>query len=426
MLLAFFDGPEKCRLTVPDEAGPAGRWSGAGPGCRLGLRHARFAGRAVNSAAVKRWRHNGQEQEQLRKKVNAMAKVLDLSRPLIAMLSALPFKAAEHAMNCFQIEERAPCVSWLSHSGRRQALGGAERARGVRTLNLSGDVKRTVGILHKWENERGFGFIHDENDTSDPPLDIFVHRTNLMGCAPGYPVDLQEGRRICYIPGFQDGRTRAMSAAMIDEDFNVDPVHLRRPRKAKAAEQSKDWRERKIAKLKEAIEREEHPLSKSFMQFLATAEMQEVIQEKRQEGEAWLRCLGLLRQPPGGKRDDILWRKEIDRRVDIFLDLKTSPLTKKDIDYRCKRILTEFCMRSSAVRVSEALAMVEKSTSGKRREEVRSWPAYVATLLRRFDPEMTAQMEKKPKAEPKKEKETNESPGREEDSPCAQPMWAVR
>ena len=29
---------------------------------------------------------------------------------------------------------------------------------------------------------------------------------------------------------------------MIDEDFNVDPVHLRRPRKAKAAEQSKDWR----------------------------------------------------------------------------------------------------------------------------------------------------------------------------------------
>lgn len=38
-----------------------------------------------------------------------------------------------------------------------------------------------------------------------------------------------------------------------------------------------------------------------------------------------------------------------------------------------------------------------RSTSGKRREEVRSWPAYVATLLRRFDPEMTAQMEKKPK-----------------------------
>ena len=32
MLLAFFDGPEKCRLTVPDEAGPAGRWSGAGRG----------------------------------------------------------------------------------------------------------------------------------------------------------------------------------------------------------------------------------------------------------------------------------------------------------------------------------------------------------------------------------------------------------
>eukprot|EP00913_Durusdinium_trenchii_P010501 g9846.t1 len=264
--------------------------------------------------AARLLRRPGEEQEQLRKKVNAMAKVLDLSRPLIAMLSALPFKAAEHAMNCFQIEERAPCVyaALLPDNDKEESDPGEEE---VRTLNLSGDVKRTVGILHKWENERGFGFIHDENDTSDPPLDIFVHRTNLMDPTPA-------------------------------------AAHLFFPE------------ERKIAKLKEAIEREEHPLSKSFMQFLATAEMQEVIQENRQEGEAWLRCLGLLRQPPGGKRDDILWRKEIDRRVDIFLDLKTSPLTKKDIDYRCKRILTEFCMRSSAVRVSEALAMVEKIPGG--------------------------------------------------------------
>ena len=39
-----------------------------------------------------------------------------------------------------------------------------------------------------------------------------------------------------------------------------------------------------------------------------------------------------------------------------------------------------------------------RSTSGKRREEVRSWPAYVATLLRRFDPDMTINLERKPKA----------------------------
>lgn len=37
-----------------------------------------------------------------------------------------------------------------------------------------------------------------------------------------------------------------------------------------------------------------------------------------------------------------------------------------------------------------------RSTAGKRRDEVRSWPAYVATLLRRFDPTVT--LERKPNA----------------------------
>lgn len=43
-----------------------------------------------------------------------------------------------------------------------------------------------------------------------------------------------------------------------------------------------------------------------------------------------------------------------------------------------------------------AIAFSTRSTAGKTREEVRSWPAYVATLLRRFDPEIS--IDRKPKA----------------------------
>lgn len=36
---------------------------------------------------------------------------------------------------------------------------------------------------------------------------------------------------------------------------------------------------------------------------------------------------------------------------------------RKDMDFRCKRFLMEFCMRYNVIRVSEALAMVEKMLS---------------------------------------------------------------
>jgi len=49
-------------------------------------------------------------------------------------------------------------------------------------------------------------------------------------------------------------------------------------------------------------------------------------------------------------------------------------------------------MHSTVARVSEALAMVNKYTTGKNRDDVRSWPAYLATLLRKFDPDVYASL----------------------------------
>jgi len=129
---------------------------------------------------------------------------------------------------------------------------------------------------------------------------------------------------------------------------------------------------------------DEEEVSRKFLRHLRSHGVQEVAREKRPEGESFLRCVGLKKHNPG-RRDEAIWKKEIDRRIDIFLSWNTTPLQKRDFDFRVRRFLHEVCIHSSVSKVSEALAMVEASTAGKRRDEIRSWPAYLATLLRRYD-----------------------------------------
>lgn len=108
--------------------------------------------------------------------------------------------------------------------------------------------------------------------------------------------------------------------------------------------------------------------------------------EKRAESEPWLRCLGLRAR--WGRRDDAVWKQEIDRRIDVLVEKKTTPLEKKDFDFRVRRFLHEFSLHSNVIRVSEALAYIESSTARKNRDDVRSWPAYLATLLNHFEPKL--------------------------------------
>jgi len=88
------------------------------------------------------------------------------------------------------------------------------------------------------------------------------------------------------------------------------------------------------------------------------------------------------------RRDDTAWKREVDRRINILLERERAPLQRRDFDFRVRRFLHEFGVFSSIARVSEALGHVEEMTARKCRDEVRSWPAYLATLLRNFDPKL--------------------------------------
>ncbi|CAE7258942.1 secG [Symbiodinium natans] len=187
----------------------------------------------------------------------------------------------------------------------------------------------------------------------------------------------------------QDGKARALQAAMIDDEFYVHQIHLQKLMKKLAKNKNMSPKEKKAARIMEIAQSEAHELSRMLLKRIASPQIQDMVHERRQDFEASFRCWGLLRFN-NVKRDDAFWKREIERRVDVFVDQGSTPLQKKDFDFRVRRFLTEFCMRSNVIRVSEALAMVSKSISGKKRDDVQTWPAYVVTLLRKFDPEVNA------------------------------------
>lgn len=131
---------------------------------------------------------------------------------------------------------------------------------------------------------------------------------------------------------------------------------------------------------------QEPQLTQKYLAHLRGPKVQELARERRQDNEAFFRILGIRAR--GGRREDASWKKEIERRIDLLLMRDTTPLVKRDFDFRVRRFLLEFSVHSTIARVSEALVHMETATTGKGRDEVRSWPAYLATLLRRFDPKL--------------------------------------
>eukprot|EP00439_Symbiodinium_sp_Y106_P020359 s4217_g2.t1 len=215
-----------------------------------------------------------------------------------------------------------------------------------------------------------------------------------MGSAPGVHIDLQEGSKVSYFLGMQDGKARALQAAMIDDEFYVHQIHLQKKTSKSKNLSPKEKRQARILEIAEQETEETHEVSKYFLRQIGSATIQDMVHERswlwgaqgyEQDFESHFRCWGLLRFN-NVKRDDVFWKREIERRVDIFVEQASTPLQKKDFDFRVRRFLTE----RNVIRVSEALAMVSKSISGKKREDIQTWPAYVATLLRKFDPEVNA------------------------------------
>jgi cold shock CspA family protein len=338
-----------------------------------------------------------QERDKVQKFANRLAKRLSLSKKACDALVALPPAAGLHALRTWSVEELIPHVydvpdhlnapppppqqpppppPTLDVSGNQ--LGDLEDAS-VDVAKAEEEEPKLQGRVRKWDSERGFGFIvQDPRPGEEADKDIFVHRKNIVGSTPANHLDLRENCRISYRLGEQDGRPRALDATMIDSNGNILPVHF--PGMSGSAGAKNE--PRLDGPLEDDSDEEE--TSRKFLRHLRSHGVQEVAREKRPENESFLRCVGLKKHNPG-RRDEAIWKKEIDRRIDVFLSWNTTPLQKRDFDFRVRRFLHEVCIHSSVSKVSEALAMVETSTAGKRRDEIRSWPAYLATLLRRYD-----------------------------------------
>lgn len=91
----------------------------------------------------------------------------------------------------------------------------------------------------------------------------------------------------------------------------------------------------------------------------------------------------------GGKGRGRNERSELDELLEEALADAEGPLKTGDFDFAARRFLSELRSRDrtdGTQRFQEALDMVLKYTSSKDRSSVRKWPAYVFTLLQKFDP----------------------------------------
>jgi len=89
----------------------------------------------------------------------------------------------------------------------------------------------------------------------------------------------------------------------------------------------------------------------------------------------------------GGRND----RGELDDALEEALADSDGPVRAGDFDFAARRFLSELKSRDridSTSRFQEAMDMVIKYTSSKDRSSVRKWPAYIFTLLQKFDPKL--------------------------------------
>lgn len=341
---------------------------------------------------------------------NRLGKRLHLGRRAVETLVNLPYEVATHVLNTWKLEETVPGIfevpDHLNNSGSQQTQqisspqdgvdgerihqedGDANAAQtqndGIAAIASAQGPPKLQGRVRKWDPERGFGFIvQDAKNGEEGNKDIFVHRSNVVGSSPTNHIDLKENCRVSYRLGEQDGRLRALEATMIDSSSTPLPIHS--GIRTADPDATKDRKGGDVSD-NEGLD-EDDDITCKFMRYIRSREIQELEKEKRADGESWLRCIGLCKNK-SGRRDEAIWRKEIDNRIDVFLSKGTTPLHKKDFDFRVRRFLQEYCVSSSVMKVSDLLSLVEASTAGKNRNDVRSWPAYLATLLRRENPKL--------------------------------------
>lgn len=80
-------------------------------------------------------------------------------------------------------------------------------------------------------------------------------------------------------------------------------------------------------------------------------------------------------------------------------------LEKGDFDFRVRRYLLAIRSQGGRSKVKDALAMLQTYTLQKSRESVQVWPAYILTLLKKFEPDPFTKGGGKGKAEDDRKKE---------------------
>lgn len=109
------------------------------------------------------------------------------------------------------------------------------------------------------------------------------------------------------------------------------------------------------------------------------------------------------RTKPDKAQDDVM----ID--IDDLVEKAGSNLEKGDFDFRVRRYL--FGLRNSGGRqkVKDALAMIQTYTAQKTRASVKNWPAYLLTLLKKFEPEPFTKQKGKGKGGNDREQDKDEA-----------------
>lgn len=86
---------------------------------------------------------------------------------------------------------------------------------------------------------------------------------------------------------------------------------------------------------------------------------------------------------------------DVEDLIEQALAGQEGPLKVSDFDFTAKKFVAELHNRDRAdggSRFQEAMDMILKYTSSKDRSSVRKWPAYVFTLLQKFDPALGEEM----------------------------------
>eukprot|EP00927_Polykrikos_kofoidii_P014021 TRINITY_DN16110_c0_g1_i1.p1 TRINITY_DN16110_c0_g1~~TRINITY_DN16110_c0_g1_i1.p1 ORF type:complete len:472 (-),score=100.00 TRINITY_DN16110_c0_g1_i1:28-1443(-) len=108
-------------------------------------------------------------------------------------------------------------------------------------------------------------------------------------------------------------------------------------------------------------------------------------------------CAATKRQSKATKTPKINWNELNELLEEVLADLG-GPLQPADFDFTAKRFLLELRSRDRAdnsERFIEALDMIFEYTGNKKRCSVRKWPAYIFSLLQKFDPNLWAELRKK-------------------------------